>query len=130
VQTDTTTLLGRLTATRAGLLDNLDAAISAVLARLPAALDGSGNLKAAAQSLAIGALDSIFAYVVDPGAPAGSQTFLQGVRAMWSVLLRKASGLAITTPGTEHFRNGADTKDVVVATLGTDGTRTVTVDGT
>lgn len=115
---------------RAALVDNLDATIGSVLGRLPAALDGGGNIKAAAQSLATGALDSIFAYVVEAGAPAGSQTFLQGVRAMWSVLLRKASGLAITTPGTEHFRNGADTKDVVVATLGTDGTRTVTVDGT
>lgn len=105
-------------------------AVANVLARLPAALDGSGNIKAAVQSMATGALDSIFAYVVEAGAPAGSQTFLQGVRAMWSVLLRKASGLAITTPGTERFRNGADTKDVVVATLATDGTRAVTVDGT
>lgn len=131
------TTQSRLTSTRAALLDNLsliDLATSVVssnvLAKLPAALDGSGNIKAAVQSLAGGALDSIFAYVIESGAPAGSQTFLQGVRAMWSVLLRKASGLAITTPGTEHFRNGADTKDVVVATLGSDGTRTVTVDGT
>jgi hypothetical protein len=77
VQTDTTTLTGRLTSTRAGLLDNLShlnvdvntlataislASVSTqitgvqsdtddIQTRLPTALDGSGNIKAAVQSV-------------------------------------------------------------------------------
>ncbi len=173
VQTDTTTLTGRLTSTRAGLIDNLDAAVTTraaastavsnadltslraakldnldaavttcasstavadIQTRLPAALDGSGNIKAGVQSLIGGALDTItaaiFAFVEEAGAPAGARTFLQRLRIKWSLLAGPAVDLAITTTTTEAFRDAADTKDRATFEIDTDGTRTpVVLDG-
>lgn len=154
-----------LTPTRAANLDNVDAAVSsrasasslasvasdvttvgvAVIAvhsdtddiqtRLPAALDGSGNIKAGVQSLAGAAIDSIvaafFAFVEEAGAPSGARTFLERQRIKWSILVGKATGLAIQDSGSEAFRDGADTKNRATFALATDGSRTPgTLDGT
>jgi hypothetical protein len=135
---------------RATNLDNLDAAVASrasasavatvqadtddIQSRLPAALDGSGNIKAGVQSLVAGALTSIADAIFDTileSAPTNATTFRQRLRVWWSVLSAKATGLAITTAGTEHFRDAADTKDRATYTLATDGTRTPTgFDGT
>src|SRR5882672_1013623 len=204
VQTDTTTLTGRLTSTRAGLLDNLDATVSsraasatalstatwtnaraaeidnldaavttrapastalstatwtntlaalitsmldvavstrasaaalaAVAAQLPATLDGSGNIKAGVQSI-VGAAattiaDTVMNYAIESGWT-NAATFITQARVMFGIIVNKASGLAITTGSTEHFRNAADTKDRAVYAVATVGTRTpATVDGT
>lgn len=138
------------TLARAAKLDNLDAAVStrasaAALAavqtdtddiqtRLPSSLDGSGNLKVAVQSIVAGAItaiaDAVFAYVIE-AAPVGATTFIQRLRVGWSIFGGNASGLAIQTAGTEHFRDGADTKDRATFALALDGTRVPgTFDGT
>jgi hypothetical protein len=138
------------TSTRAAKLDNLDvvgstrasatalvgvqADIDDIQARLPATLDGSGNIKAGVQSLVGGAIssiaDAVMNYVIE-AAPTNATTHIQRLRVLWSLLVGKASGIAITTAGTEHVRDAADTKDRAVFTLNTDGTRTPTsVDGT
>lgn len=100
----TTTLLARLTSTRAGLLDNIDAAVSAVPTadqNADALLDRSAGIET-------------------------NRTMRQGFRLMLAALLGKASGLAGTTA---TFRDTNDLKDRIVATVDADGNRTaVTLD--
>jgi hypothetical protein len=105
-----------------------------IQARLPAALDGSGNIKAGVQSLTGSALtaitDAIFAVILEPGAVSTARTFLQRMRIGLSIIINKANNLAITAATTEHFRDGGDTKDRAVYTLDLDGTRVpTTLDG-
>jgi hypothetical protein len=92
----------------------------------------AGAITAAA--IASGALtaiaDAIFASVVEAGAPAGARSFLQQLRIKWAVFAGKASGLAISTAGSEVFRDAADAKNRATFTLATDGSRTPgTLDG-
>jgi len=142
-QTDLTTLTGRLTSGRATAIDNLDAAMTSrasaaavatlqadtddVQSRIPAALDASGNMKAAVQSMVSGVIDTVvatvFSFVIEAGGPVGSRTFLERLRIQWSLFVAKASGLGITAAGVEHFRDAADTKDRATFTLALDGTR-------
>lgn len=67
---------------------------------------------------------SIFAYVTE-----NSKTFLQQLRLMYATLVGKASGLGTTTV---VFRDDADSKDRVSATVDSSGNRTAfgTKDGT
>ena len=142
-QTDLTTLTGRLTSGRATAIDNLDATVTSrasaaavatlqadtddIQTRLPAALDASGNMKAAVQSIVTGVIDTVvatvFSFVIEAGGPVGSRTFLERLRIQWSLFVAKASGLGITAAGVEHFRDAADTKDRATFTLALDGTR-------
>jgi len=144
------------TNTRAGNLDRLDVAsstlataagqttigvaVAAVQAdtddiqgRLPATLD-AGNMRVSVQALAAGALtaiaDAVFAVVLEPGAVATARTFLQRMRIGLAVLVGQGSGFAITTAGTEHVRDGGNTKDRGTWVIGLDGTRVPgTLDG-
>ena len=59
--------------------------------------------------------NALFATVTE-----GSTTFVQAVRGMSSALLGKASGLGTTTP---IYRDLADSKDRITATVDTDGNR-------
>jgi hypothetical protein len=102
----TTTLLSRLTAERATNLDFLDAAVSTRLATA----GYSAPESAAAVAAAVGAL------VVE-----GSTSLLASMRGVNSVLLGKASGLGTTTA---VYRDLADSKARVTATVDSDGNRT------
>lgn len=146
VQTDTTLIITRVdvaTGTRASttLVNAVGSAVVAVQAdtddiqtRLPTALVG-GNMPASVQSLAGSAItaivDAIFGFVEDSASPSGSRTFAERLRAKWSLLFGKATGLTITTASAEAFRDPGDTKNVAAFTLATDGTRTPgAIDGT
>ena len=135
------------TAPRAAALDNLDAPVTTrasspvvaaataalqagiddLRARIPAALDPDGNIRAGIASLSSGVIsaiaDAIFGYEIE-AAPTNATTFLQRLRIWWSILASGASGLAIATAGTERFRDGADTKDRAIYTLAPNGSRT------
>ena len=72
-------------------------------------------------ALSSGGITAIWAEVIT-----GTTTAVQAMRGFLAVLLGKASGLATTTA---VFRNVADTKDVVTATVDSSGNRTaVTTD--
>lgn len=113
-------LLARLTATRAGYLDELGAA------NIPADIDalktGVVVTDKTGFALSSAGVAAIFAYAVE-----GTQTFLQWVRLAGSALFRKSAGGGT---GTITFRDGADSKNRISATVDEDGNRTaVTVDG-
>lgn len=114
--------------------NTLASAIAAVQAdtddlqmRIPAALDGSGNMKAGVQSLVAGAIssiaDAIMNYVIE-AAPVNATTYIQRARVMWSLFHAKGSGFAIPAAGVETVRDAADTKPRASYTLNPDGTRT------
>jgi hypothetical protein len=132
---DTTTLLGRLTAIRAGNLDNLDATVSSRLAAAAytAPLDAAGTR--AALGLAAANLDTQLAAlptateistdmldtVID-----AAYTLRQLLRLYGSAMGGKASGLDTTTA---IYRSLADDKDRITATVDANGNRTaVTLD--
>jgi hypothetical protein len=71
-----------------------------------------GGLDAAYQAI----VDAVFAKVVD-----GATTFAESIRLQNAVLGGKVSG---ANSGTETFRDIADTKNRVVATVDNDGNRT------
>jgi len=112
----------------------IEASLTNIQSRIPTALDGSGNIKAGVQSLVTDAITSIADAVMNYATESGwvnAATFITMFRSAFSIIAGKASGLAITTATTEHFRNAADTKDRAVFTVATDGTRTpTTMDGT
>ncbi len=132
------------TSARAVKIDDLDATVSSrasatslatvqtgigdLQTRVPAALDGAGNIKAGVQTLASGVITSIingiFDFVLEPGAPAKAQTFAQQLRISWSILAARALGLAISATGNETFMDAANSKPRASYALSTDGTRT------
>ena len=127
----TTTLLGRLTSTRAGLLDNLDAAVSTRSTYAGADTAGTTTLLSRLGS-PVGA--SISADIA--GVPAavlastyeGSETVQSHLRLVRAAAVGKADGLAGTTV---HYRDLADAKNRITATVDSDGNRTViTTDAT
>lgn len=90
--------------------------------RLPAALTG-GKMDSSVSALTAAALDSIWDEVVESGF-----TVRQLMRAFASALTGKASGLETTTA---VYRDIADTKDRITATVDADGNRTaITLDVT
>lgn len=102
----TTTLLSRLTSTRAGLLDNLDAAISAVLTAVGLVPTANANADA----------------LLDRAAGVETnRTIRQAMRLMLAALAGKLSGAATTTV---VIRDTNDTVDRITATCDTDGNRT------
>lgn len=131
---------------RAANLDNLDAAVSSrasssavaavqvdtddlqvraadIQGRLPAALDGAGNIKAGVQTIAAGAAATIWAVVSE-----GTEVFGDTIRLIAARLFGK--GTVQDGDGTYSYRDAADTKNrLVMARSGT--SRTVTTrDGT
>lgn len=132
-------LEGRLTAARAGYLDELAAAnIPADVDTLLSRLSGSraeylDNLSAGAVALAsemaayFSALNDITVAQILDGVVEGSLTVKQTLRVVLSVLAGKSSGGGTTSIA---FRDQADSKDRVSATVTAAGNRTaVTVDG-
>jgi predicted fused transcriptional regulator/phosphomethylpyrimidine kinase len=141
---------------RAALVDNLDAAVSSrassaalttvsgnvsavgaavlvvnadtddIQARLPAALDGSGNIKAGVQTMAAGAITAIAAGVL-AAAVEGTITVQGALRLIMSSAVFKVSGFLANVL---NYRDAADTKNRIIATTTTDGRTTVTVDPT
>lgn len=131
-------LEGRLTATRAGYLDNLSAGAVALQAsvdtleasataieadtqdiqsRLPAALVG-GRIDATvdATGMESGAIDAI----LDDTIGDGTLTMRQALRVLVAGMAGKLSGAATTTV---TIRNTADSANVIVATVDADGNR-------
>lgn len=105
--------------TIAGYIDTEVAAIKLKTDNLPASPAATG----AAMTLTAGAVDAILDEVVE-----GTTTMRELLRLYAAVLLGKASGLASVTA---VFRDLADTKDRVTATVDADGNRTaVTRDAT
>jgi hypothetical protein len=101
----TTTLLSRLTSGRAGNLDNLDAAISAVLTAIDAVPTGNENADA----------------LLDRAAGVETnRTPRQAFRLILAALAGKLSGAATTTV---TIRDTNDTVDRVVATVDSNGNR-------
>lgn len=136
-----TTLLARLTATRAGLLDNLDAAISSRLATagytappsaasIRAEID-SNSTQLAAVIAALGIIDdfvdtevaAILAQVpADLGAAYNNLSHLQATKLMLAILCGKSTGLA---GATAHFRKLDDSGDALSTSIDIDGNRGV-----
>lgn len=131
-------LEGRLTSTRAGYLDNLSAGAVALQAsvdtleasaaaieaytqdiqsRLPAALVG-GRIDATvdATGMESGAIDAI----LDDTIGDGTLTVRQVLRVLVAGMAGKLSGAATTTV---TIRNAADSANVIVATVDSDGNR-------
>lgn len=99
------------------LLDTEVAAIKAKTDNLPAAPAATGD----AMTLTAAAVDAILDDAVE-----GSTTLRQLLRGFAAALLAKASGLATTTA---TYRDLADTKDRITATVDADGNRSaVTLD--
>jgi hypothetical protein len=115
----------------AAILASIQVDTDDIQGRLPAALDTDGNIKAGVQTLASAALTAIAGAlldtVLDSSAATAARTVRQRLKIGLGVLINRATGLAITTAGTEHIRDGGDTRDIAVYTLNTDGTRTPTV---
>lgn len=186
VQTDATSLLGRLTAIRAGLLDNLanlDAAVSSraaaatavssadltptraakldqldaavtsrastaslaavqadtdeIQTRLPAALDGEGNMKSGVQTIAANAITAAatatdlltaIAAAVWGTISEGAETVLHQLRLLRARELGKAT--VRDGDGTYTFRDAGDTKDRLVMSRSGTARTTTTADGT
>ncbi|RLG33432.1 hypothetical protein DRN97_05065 [Methanosarcinales archaeon] len=145
IPSDIDTLLSRLTATRANYLDNLSegpVALASVctetrLAHLDADISSRSSHSAAdvwsvdtrsltdkaGFSLSDAGVDDIFEEVVED-----STTFRQMLRIIFAALAGKSSGGGTTTV---RFRDIADTKDRITATVDSDGNRTaITLDGT
>ncbi|RWB66558.1 hypothetical protein [Mesorhizobium sp.] len=136
----TTTLLGRLTSTRAGLLDNLDAAVStrlatsgytapdnAGIAAIETTLGTPGGASIAADIAAVPTASENAAAVLAETYE-GSETVQDHLRLSRAALVGKANGLATTTA---HYRDAADTKNRITATVDADGNRSaVTTDAT
>lgn len=150
----TTTLLSRLTALRAGLLDNLDATISSRLASASYTAPDNTDIGAiktqtdklaftgslvnaqakgldadviTSSALAASAVNEIVAGLL-AGVVEGTITVQQALMLVDAVLAGKASGGATTTM---RYRNPADTKNRVTATVDADGNRSaVTLDFT
>lgn len=132
------TLDDSYTAARAGNLDNLDAAVSGRSSHSAAdvwtvgtrELTGFGfsvtvstNNDKSGYALSAAGVDAILDEVYE-----GTTTFRQFLRLAASALFGKAAGLATTTA---TFRDEADTKDRITATVDADGNRSaVTLDKT
>lgn len=116
--------------------DDLQVRAVDIQGRLPAALDGGGNIKAGVQTIAANAITAsataadfvaevaaaVMASVVESGFDlAGS------IRVLLSVAVGKVSGFATNAP---VFRNVGDTKNRVTAATTADGRTSVTVDPT
>jgi hypothetical protein len=95
-----------------------------IQARLPAALDGSGNIKAGVQTMAAGAITAIAAGVLAVVVE-GAITVQGALRLIMSSTVFNVSGFLANAP---NYRDAADTKNRIVATTTTDGRTTVTVD--
>jgi hypothetical protein len=75
-----------------------------------------GDVVVSSAGVDTGLLAAIFAQVVT-----GTTTFIQGLRGLFAVMLGKSSGLGSTTA---VYRDIADSKDVITATVDADGNRT------
>lgn len=104
----------RLTAVRAGLLDNLT--------NLDAAVSSRGTANAGdAMTLTAAAVDAILDEVIE-----GAYTLRQILRGYNSALMAKLSGAEVNSPA---FRDLADSKNRITATTDASGNRTaVTLD--
>ena len=126
VDTEIATLLARLTATRAGNLDNLDALVSSRVAAADITLTGGKvtvgtNDDKAGYRLSATGVDDILDEVIE-----GLVTLRQSIRLANAANAGKTSGMDTGNP---VLRDLADTKDRVAATTDADGNRTaVTVD--
>lgn len=105
-------------------LTTLQGDVTDLSSRLPAALDGDGNIVASLSTDGVTAIADAVMYYLQEAAPAGATTFIQRQRIIWSILASIARGLAISTAGSEAFRDGADSKDRATFELLPDGTRT------
>lgn len=95
---------------------SVSADIAAAKADTAAILDDTGTSGVAVSSVGVAA---IWAYVVS-----GTVTAVKAMRGLSAVLFGKSSGGATTVI---TFRDADDTKDVIVATVDTDGNRTTVV---
>jgi len=119
------TLLGRLTEVRAGYLDNLsggNVALEATVQAVKAKTDNLPNDPAsqAAIEAAIAALNDITVGDIINGITDGTLNLQDMLRIMLAALAGKASGGGTSTI---RFRDPADSKDRIVATVDTNGNR-------
>lgn len=99
-------------------------ALAAVAAQLPAALDGSGNIKAAVQSLTSGSITSIAAGVMASVIETGFDVTAV-MQLMSSALAGVLTGLSTSNP---VFKSLTGLKNRITGTTSADGRPTVTYD--
>lgn len=116
--------------------DDLQVRAADIQGRLPAALDGGGNIKAGVQTIsanAITASSTAADFVAEVAAAVMASVVETGLdvtgslRLLLSAGVAKVSGFLTNAP---VFRNVTDTKNRITATTTTDGRTAVTVDPT
>jgi len=120
------TTIGALSTGTAAAVISLQADTDNIQTRIPAALDGGGNIKAGVQSLVGGAIATIavgvLATVIENG--------IDLAGAIRTILRREVGKLTGVIGGAYVYRDLADTKDAITGTVTTDGRTVVTVDPT